>query len=105
VDGLLDTGADRTIFPGREAQVVGIQLPTHADGSIKSATGVAVGYRLAEVVLEIRSAQQPVRWKTPVAFAEAPLQLIHLGTRGFLQTFTAHWADLLRPFGADNTAS
>ena len=28
LDGLLDTGSDRTIFPQREAQVLGIPLPT-----------------------------------------------------------------------------
>ncbi len=87
LDGLVDSGSDRTIFPQREAKPLGIQLPTMADGSIKTAAAAAIAYRLAEVVLELRAGGSIVRWKTPVAFAEDPLSLIHLGTRGFLQYF------------------
>jgi hypothetical protein len=89
LDGLLDTGSDRTIVPEREAQALGIPLPPQADGSVKTATGAAVGYRLAEVILELRGAGSLVRWKASVAFAEDPLSLIHLGMRGFLDSFHA----------------
>ena len=37
LDGLLDTGADRTIFPEREAKAVGIQLPANPTGPEKKA--------------------------------------------------------------------
>lgn len=87
LDGLLDTGSDRTIFPQREANVLGIPLPVEADGIIRTAGGVSIAYRLAEVVLEIRASGNTVRWKTPVAFAEEPLSILHLGTRGFLEFF------------------
>lgn len=87
LDGLVDSGSDRTIFPQREAKSLGIQLPIMADGSIKTAGGAAIAYRLADAVLELRATGSLVRWKTPVAFAEDPLSLIHLGTRGFLQYF------------------
>jgi hypothetical protein len=87
LDGLLDTGSDRTIFPRREATAIGIPLPAPADGTIKTAGVVAIDYRLADVVLELRGSGLPVRWKTPVAFADDPLSLIHLGTRGFLEYF------------------
>jgi hypothetical protein len=89
VDGLLDTGSDRTIFPQREAKAIGIQLPAQVDGSIKTAGGVAIAYRLAEVILELRTIGSVVRWKTPVAFADDALSLVHFGTRGFLQYFDA----------------
>ncbi len=87
LDGLLDTGSDRTIFPQREAHVLGISLPSQPDGIIKTADGVSIAYRLADVVLELRASGSVIRWKTPVAFAEEPLSILHLGTRGFLEFF------------------
>ena len=64
LDGLLDTGSDRTIFPNREAEALGIALPTKPDGVIKTAGGVSIAYRVAEVVLELRASGISVRWKT-----------------------------------------
>lgn len=32
LDGLLHTGADRTLFPEREAKAVGLRLPAMPDG-------------------------------------------------------------------------
>jgi predicted aspartyl protease len=34
IDGLLDTGSDRTILPQRLAQAIGVQLPDAPDGSL-----------------------------------------------------------------------
>ncbi len=87
LDGLVDSGADRTMFPQRDAAVFGIELPTSIDGVIKTAGGILIGYRSAEVVLELRGTNVSIRWKTSVAFAESPLTIIHLGTRGFLEYF------------------
>jgi hypothetical protein len=87
MDGLVDTGAYRTLFPQREAKAVGIALPAAADGRVQTASGGAIAYRLADVVLELRSARSLARWRARVAFAEDPLQIIHLGTRGLLEYF------------------
>ena len=89
LDGLLDTGSDRTVFPEREAAAVGISLPTSPDSSFKTAGGVSIPYRLADAVLELRAAAATVRWKATVAFADDPLTIIHLGHRGFLEFFRA----------------
>ena len=87
-DDLLDTGSDRTIFPEREAKSIGVPLPSDPHGSFKTAGGVSIAYRLADVVLELRpSTGATVRWRTSVAFAEDPLSVIHLGYRGFLEYF------------------
>jgi hypothetical protein len=87
LDGLLDTGSDRTLFPQREAQIVGLPLPDNPDGHIRTAGGVSIPYRLSDAVLELRASATVVRWRASVAFAEAPLQIIHLGHRGFLEYF------------------
>ena len=87
LDGLLDTGADRTIFPQREAKAPGISLPAQADGTFQTAGGIAIAYRLTDVVLELRSSGSSARWRTTVAFAEDSLQLIHFGMRGLLEYF------------------
>lgn len=87
LDGLLDTGSDRTISPQREATAIGIQLPLSPDGHIRTAGGLAIAYRLADTVLELRVSGASVRWTASVAFAEDPLNIIHLGNRGFLEFF------------------
>jgi hypothetical protein len=87
VDGLVDTGSDGTIFPEREAQAIGVRLRAKPDASIKTAGGVSIAYRLADVVLELRFAGSVLRWKTAVAFADERLTVIHLGYRGFLEYF------------------
>jgi hypothetical protein len=87
LDGLVDSGSDRTVFPQREAATLGIQLPVLPDGSLQTAGGVAITYRLADLVLELRASGKIARWKATVAFAEDPLSLIHLGTRGCLEYF------------------
>ncbi len=46
LDGRLDTGSDRTLFPQREAQAVGLQSPANPDGHIRTAGGVSIAYRL-----------------------------------------------------------
>ena len=105
VDGLLDTGSDRTLFPERIAVAIGLKLPTAVSGTIKTAGNVSIGYRLGHVVLELRDSQRTVRWKAEVAFAAAPLQLIHLGQRGVLEFFHAAFQGPQRQIVLDPQAS
>jgi predicted aspartyl protease len=86
-DGLLDSGADRTVLPQRTAERIGVGLSDSIEGQIKTAGGVLIGFRLGAVVFELRAAGAAVRWRTTVAFAEDPLNIIHLGHRGFLEFF------------------
>jgi hypothetical protein len=81
--------------PAFEAQAVGLALPANPDGHIRTAGGVAIPYRLADTVLELRRAATVVRWHASVAFAPEPLQIVHLGYRGFLEYFacTFHGPD------------
>ena len=75
LDGLVDTGADRTIFPRREAVAVGTILPDEPSGEFRTAGGITIPFRLASVVLELRaSAAVSIRWQSQVAFADAPLR-------------------------------
>ena len=86
-DGLLDTGADRTILPERQARRLGVTLPAEPDGIARAAGGGALEYRLAEVTIELRAAGQIVRWKASVGFTEQPIAITHLGYRGFPEFF------------------
>ena len=63
LDGLLDTGSDRTIFPRRERRRLASSY-LDARMAIKTAGGVVIAYRLAEVVLNCASAGSLIRWKT-----------------------------------------
>jgi hypothetical protein len=87
VDGLLDSGSDRTLFPDREARSVGLQLPPHSSSRIRTAGGVWLSYRLADAHLELRTFAGVVRWRASIAFTPDPIQIVHFGYRGFLEFF------------------
>jgi hypothetical protein len=88
--GLLDIGADDTVFPVKVASTIGIDLTSAPTGS---ASGVgpmsAVALRYAEVVLRISDGREHREWPARVGFTSAALQRPLFGFAGFLQFFTA----------------
>lgn len=88
--GLLDVGADDTVFADAVASRVGIDLSQAPTGG---ASGVgppaAVMLRYAEVTLRISDGKEHREWPARVGFTSAPLHRPLLGYAGFLQFFTA----------------
>ncbi len=88
--GLLDIGADDTVFSDTVASHIGIDLSQAPTGG---ASGVgpmaAVVLRYAEVVLRISDGKEHREWPARVGFTAAPLHRPLLGFAGFLQFFTA----------------
>jgi hypothetical protein len=87
-DGLLDTGADETIFPLAVAQHIGIDLTgARARGVQLFGRGV-VQCRYARVDLRITDGQQETyEWTTLVGFVSFPMLRALLGYADFLQFF------------------
>jgi hypothetical protein len=90
--GLLDIGADDTVFPDLIATDIGINLSQAPTGG---ASGVglmsAVVLRYAEVMLRISDGREHREWPARVGFTSAPLHRPLLGYAGFLQFFTANF--------------
>jgi hypothetical protein len=88
--GLLDIGADDTVFSDVVASHIGIDL-FHAPTGGASGVGpmAAVVLRYAEVVLRISDGKEHREWPARVGFTSAPLHRPLLGYAGFLQFFSA----------------
>jgi hypothetical protein len=87
--GLLDSGADDSVFPDLVALDIGIDL-SHAPTGGASGVGPmsAVVVRYAEVVLRISDGREHREWPARVGFTSAALHRPLLGFAGFLQYFT-----------------
>jgi hypothetical protein len=88
-EGLLDSGADDTVFPETAALQIGIDL-TSAPVGIGSSVGLAaIPLRYAQVTLRTTDGVEQHEWNAWVGFTPAPLHYPTLGYAGFLQFFTA----------------
>lgn len=87
VRGLLDTGADETVFPAWVAADCGIDLSS-APGIVMSgiAGGLAV-VQFTQATLRIATNLEHREWTACVGFTAAPLSHALLGFAGFLQFF------------------
>jgi hypothetical protein len=88
-DGLLDSGADDTLFPEALAAQIGIDLSAAPVGSGAGVGMQAVAVRYARVRLRIADLHEQREWEACVGFTQAPLHRPLLGYAGFLQFFTA----------------
>jgi hypothetical protein len=88
-EGLLDSGADDTIFPQSLAALLGIDLGNAPVGWASTATLTNVPLRYARVSLRITDGREQRDWPAWVGFTSAKLHHPLLGFAGFLQFFTA----------------
>lgn len=88
--GLLDNGADDTVFHEDDAQLLGIDLTHAATSQAQGTTGRPVMLRYAEVFLQIANTYGDVlEWRATVAFAKKKGRHPLLGFAGCLQFFNA----------------
>lgn len=87
--GLLDSGADDTVFPDSVAATLGIDLSAATGGTAEGIGGLPVPLRYVNLTLRIADNNERREWPAVVAFAPLPNQLPLLGFAGFLQYFTA----------------
>jgi len=87
--GVLDPGADDTVFPESVATVVGIDLTNAPTGTAAGVGQVPAMLRYGEVVLRLTDGREYREWPARVAFTASPLHRSLLGFAGFLQFFTA----------------
>jgi hypothetical protein len=87
-DGLVDSGADDTIFPSRLAPLLGIDLTNAPLGSAHSVSGAVLTYRYAHVTLRISDGLETCEWPAIVGFY-IHLRWLIFGQTGFLEFFDA----------------
>jgi hypothetical protein len=93
VDGLLDTGADRTLLTPSVASTLGINL---ARGPVrplqlKVPSGQFVTCQLVSVILGLSRQRVRICWQAEVAVALEPVEKPHWGFKGFLEYFRANF--------------
>jgi Aspartyl protease len=86
-DGLLDSGADDTIFPAALAHQLRIDLRNAATGQARHVGGRPITYPFASVTLRISDGQETCEWPAIVGFVPAPMRWALLGQAGLLQFF------------------
>jgi hypothetical protein len=87
--GLVDPGADDTVFSTALATQVGIDLSNAPSGSASGIGLVSSSLLHARVKLRIATATEHREWEAWVGFTTTQLRFPLLGFAGFLQYFTA----------------
>lgn len=96
-DGILDTGAEATVFDQWVAAMAGIDLTQAQERQVRLIGRRPVACRFIAVSLRISDGiSEAYEWTATVGFAAIPLRWALLGHAGFLQFFDAEFrgADL-----------
>jgi predicted aspartyl protease len=88
LDGLLDTGAEDTVFPEYLAAAIGIDLTNSPVGQCTTANQTPLTVRYAQAALRLTDGVERREWPAWVGFSPA-IQRSLFGFAGFLQFFTA----------------
>ena len=88
LDGLLDTGAEDTVFPEHLAAAIGIDLTNAPIGQCTTVNLTPLTVRYAQVTLRLTDGVERREWPAWVAFSPT-IQRSLFGFAGFLQFFTA----------------
>lgn len=88
-EGLLDTGADETIFSETLAPMLGIDLTNAPSGNLAAAGQTGYSVRYAILTLRIADLHERRQWDGLVGFSSARLRRPLLGFASFLQYFTS----------------
>lgn len=92
IRGLVDTGADNTIFPRSIAEAIGLTLADAHTSPAAGFTGDQVDIAYANVQLEVMQREERHLWRAVVGFVDYPqpeLEQTLLGRVGFLDQFKA----------------
>jgi len=88
VDGLLDSGSDRTLIPPKVALDLGLDLPPSiAEVAIKTPTGQVIKCKAVDLPLELNRNSTRLCWKGEIAVTDVPLRICHWGIKGFMEFF------------------
>jgi hypothetical protein len=86
-NGLLDSGADDTVFPDSVALRLGLDLSNAPLGEATGIIATPVPVRYAQVTLRLTDGHEFCEWLAWVGFTAAPLRQPLLGFAGCLQFF------------------
>lgn len=91
-DGLLDTGADRTVLSEPLARQLGFDLTSLSNQAVvQAATGQKVLCRLSTLVFSLRRDATVLTWEGEVALADQYRGQPLWGFKGFLEFFRAEF--------------
>jgi len=94
--GLLDTGADYTIFPDRVAAQVGLDLSRAVPVACQGVGGTSLLAQFLPVTLRVSDGVESREWPGFVGFAAISTPYALLGDLGFLEFFDANFRSVRR---------